>query len=249
MRGRGAEAEREQNPLRKKWVQHSICRVRFETARSKPSLSSRNGRSACVRSASAPRPRGSGAGMSKSARLHSATAPRMCERSLNGNKCRYKSRRNPPPLIEHLAPVSLWAKTEWSYVHTCAGRLRSGGGWILTFPLRYRGYVHTYAERTRSGAAISWGQWWFGARGFEADAANWVLDPFLAERILLPLRLLSATAHVWTHVMICVEANFPSASARVRTRMCERTFRTCWSPGTPFKQRLSKPTSGHWGFL
>ena len=36
----------------------------------------------------------------------------------------------------------------------------------------------------------------FGARGFEADAANWVLDPFLAERILLPLCLRSATAHV-----------------------------------------------------
>ena len=27
----------------------------------------------------------------------------------------------------------------------------------------------------------------------------------------------SATAHVWTHVMICVEANFPPASARVRS--------------------------------
>ena len=53
-------------------------RVRFETARSKPSLSSRNGRSA-------PRTRGSGAGMSKSSRLRSATAPRMCERSLMQN--------------------------------------------------------------------------------------------------------------------------------------------------------------------
>ena len=74
------------------------------------------------------------------------------------------------------------------------------------------------------GSAISWGQWWFGARGFEADAANWVLDPFLAERFLLPLRHRSATAHVWTHVMICVEANFPPASARARPRMCERTF-------------------------
>ena len=85
MRGRRAEAEQEQNPLRKKWVQHPICRVRFETARSKPSLSSRNGRSARVRSASAPRmckhTHGSGAGMSKSARLRHATAPRMCERS------------------------------------------------------------------------------------------------------------------------------------------------------------------------
>ena len=44
-----------------------------ETARSKPSLSSRNGRSTPV----------SGAGMSKSARLRSATVPRMCERSFN----------------------------------------------------------------------------------------------------------------------------------------------------------------------
>ena len=51
MRGRGAGAEREQKPLRKKWVQHPIYRTRFETARSKPSLSSRNGRSARVRSA------------------------------------------------------------------------------------------------------------------------------------------------------------------------------------------------------
>ena len=74
------------------------------------------------------------------------------------------------------------------------------------------------------GSAISWGQWWFGARGFEADAAIWVLDPFLAVRFLPPLRHRSATAHVWTHVMICVEANFPPASARARPRMCERTF-------------------------
>ena len=43
-------------------------------------------------------------------------------------------------------------------------------------------------------------------------------------RILLPLRLRSASAHVWTHVVICVEANFPPASARVRPGMCERTF-------------------------
>ena len=106
----------------------------------------------------------------------------------------------------HLCPLG----DVLSYVHTSAGRLRSGGGWILTFPLRYRGYVHTYA----GGSAISWGQWWFGARGFEADAANWVLDPFLAERILLPLRLRFATGHVWTHVMICVEAIFPPTSAR-----------------------------------
>ena len=59
------------------------------------------------------------------------------------------------------------------------------------------------------------------------DAAIWVLDPFLAERFLLPLRLRSATAHVWTHVMISVETNFPpasAASARAHPRMCERTL-------------------------
>ena len=80
-------------------------------------------------------------------------------------------------------------------------------------------------------SAISRGQWWFGARGFEGGAVNWVLDPFLAERFLLPLRLRSATAHVWTHVLICVEANFPPAPARARPRMCERTFRkmTWWN--------------------
>ena len=72
------------------------------------------------------------------------------------------------------------------------------------------------------GSTISWGQWWFKACGFEADAANWVLDPFLAERFLLPLRHRSATAHVWTHVMICVEANLPPASARacVNVALC-----------------------------
>ena len=57
-------------------------------------------------------------------------------------------------------------------------------------------------------SAIYWGQRWFWARGFEADAEKWVLDPFVAERILLPLRLRSVTAYVWTHVMICVEPIF-----------------------------------------
>ena len=57
----------------------------------------------------------------------------------------------------------------------------------------------------------------FEARGFEADAENWVLDSFVEERILLPIRLRSANAYVWSYVMICVEANFPPASARVRS--------------------------------
>ena len=58
-------------------------------------------------------------------------------------------------------------------------------------------------------SAISWGQRWFGARSFEADAENWVLEPFVAEWILL------CSAYVWTHVMICAEANFPPACVNV----------------------------------
>ena len=79
MRGRGAEAEREQKLLRKKWVQHPIYRARFETARSKPSLSSRNGRSA-------PRPLRVCVNIPGVAEREyqnpPASAPRMCERSL-----------------------------------------------------------------------------------------------------------------------------------------------------------------------
>ena len=125
------------------------------------------------------------------------------------------------------------------------------GGTCLFLPIKLRSHMRgTIAERRQAdfdipaplpqvcshirdadpgGSAISWGQRWFGARGFEADVENWVLDPFVAERILLPLLLSSATVYVWTHVMICVEANFPPASP---LRMCERTFRPvmtwCW---------------------
>ena len=48
-------------------------------------------------------------------------------------------------------------------------------------------------------------------RGFKEDAENWVLGPFLNEQIL-PC---SATAHVWSHVMIFVEANFLPAFSHV----------------------------------
>ena len=81
MRGRWAEAEGGQNPLRNKWVQHPIFHIRFET---------RSPNHLCPQEmadppASPPRmsghTRAGGAGMSKSARLPSATTPRMCERS------------------------------------------------------------------------------------------------------------------------------------------------------------------------
>ena len=83
IRGHGAEGERKQNPLCNKWVQHPIFHVRFETACSKPPFFPQE---MADPSMSAPRmcehTRGSGVGMSKSARLHSATALRICERSL-----------------------------------------------------------------------------------------------------------------------------------------------------------------------
>ena len=101
-----------------------------------------------------------------------------------------------------------------------AERSRSGRGAVAERSRSGRGAV---AERSRSGrgadagrSAISRGQWWFGARGFEAGAANWVLDPFLAERILLPLRLRSATAHVWTHVRVRFHLRGAVTTARSR---------------------------------
>ena len=75
MHGRGAEAEREQNPLRKKWVQHPIFHVCFETCSQEMADPPASAPRMCEHN------RGSGAGMSKSARLRSATTPRMCERS------------------------------------------------------------------------------------------------------------------------------------------------------------------------
>ena len=108
-----------------------------------------------------------------------------------------------------------------SYVHICAERLQSGDGRVLTFLLRYRGYVHTYAERTRSGRGrichflrtkMVWSALVRSGRG------KLGVGSLAAERILLPLRLRPATAYKWTHVMICVEANFSPASAHFRPR-------------------------------
>ena len=104
-----------------------------------------------------------------------------------------------------------------SYVHICTEWLRSGDGWILTFPLRYHGYVHTYAEWKRSVRradlpflehkdglehAVSKRTWKIGC---------WthLLQSGFCSR--------SAAAYVWTHVMICVGANFPPTSACVRS--------------------------------
>ena len=113
-----------------------------------------------------------------------------------------------------------------TFTHARGGCGAEAGGFWNSRSATVGMFTHTRSGRgaDAGGSAISWGQWWFGARGFDADAANWVLDPFLAERFLLPLRHRSATAHVWTHVMICVEANFPPASARARPRKCERTL-------------------------
>ena len=63
------------------------------------------------------------------------------------------------------------------------------------------------------GSAIFWGQRCFGACVFKVDVKNWVLDPFVAERILLPLRLHSMTACVnacndlcWSQFSACIRS-------------------------------------------
>ena len=66
------------------------------------------------------------------------------------------------------------------------------------------------------GSAISWGQRWFGARGLEADAENWVLDPFVAEQILLPLR---------DHA--CVNACYDLCWSQFSTRLRPHPRRAC----------------------
>ena len=113
-----------------------------------------------------------------------------------------------------------WFYKIWqlSYVHTCAERLRSGDGWILTFPLRYCGYVHTYAMQTQADLPF------LGDKdGLERAVSKWTRKIGCWTHLLRSrFCSRSATAYVWTHVMICVEANFPPASV---PRMCERTLR------------------------
>ena len=91
------------------------------------------------------------------------------------------------------------------------------------------------------GSAISWGQRWFGARSFEADAENWVLDPFVVERILLPLRDLTnlkldlhppgvnelkiwastvSTSDTWTGMLATTDVHLSLWDIWVRSRNC-----------------------------
>ena len=73
-------------------------------------------------------------------------------------------------------------------------KLRSHMRWAVAEQIRADFYIPaplprvcSHIRRADAGeSAISWRHWWFGAHGFEADAENWVLDPFLVERILLP---------------------------------------------------------------
>ena len=74
---------------------------------------------------------------------------RQTETSTNQNVDRPKRRQTETSTNQNVDTLKL-QHNSLSYVHTCAERLWSGGGWILIFPLRYRGYVHTYAERTRA---------------------------------------------------------------------------------------------------
>ena len=105
---------------------------------------------------------------------------------------------------------------------------RRRDGFDIPAPLpRVCSYIH---GADAGGSAISKQQRWFGARGFEAEAENWVLDPFLAKQILLPPPLRDRVCVM--HLMICVEANFPPAST---PRMCEHTF----SPIVEWQNMLS----------
>ena len=65
------------------------------------------------------------------------------------------------------------------------------------------------------GSVISWGQRWFAARGFEADAENWVLDPFVAPAPP-PLR-----------DRVCVNACNDLCWSQFSTRLRPRQLRSC----------------------
>ena len=66
------------------------------------------------------------------------------------------------------------------------------------------------------GSDISWGQRWLGPRSFEVDAENWVLDPFVAVRILLPLR-----------DRVCVNACNDLCWSQFSARLHPRPLRAC----------------------
>ena len=114
-----------------------------------------------------------------------------------------------------------------SYVHTCAGRLRSGGGRILTFPLRYRGYVHTYAERTWSG------------RGR--------ICHFLRTIMVWSARFRSGRGKLGVGPISC-GADFAPAPPPLRDRACVNTCNDlCWSQ---FSARLRpRPPAHVWTYL
>ena len=175
--------------------------------------------------------------MSKSTRLCYTTAPRICERSFK--------------LSSH-TPGAVAGR----FLHSCSARSKSARLCSATAPhicersFKQRSLMPgAVAERRRAdfdipvpqpqvcshvcavdtgGSAISLGQRWFGVCGFEENAENWVLGPFVAERILLTLRHRSATTYVWTHVMICVGANFPPASDRFRSAHVWTYLNDCW---------------------
>ena len=114
-----------------------------------------------------------------------------------------------------------------SYVHTCAGRLRSGGGRILTFPLRYRGYVHTYAKRTRGG------------RGR--------ICHFLRTMMVWSARFRSGRGKLGVGPISC-GAVFAPAPPPLRDRACVNTCNDlCWSQ---FSARLRpRPPAHVWTYL
>ena len=76
---------------------------------------------------------------------------------------------------------------------------------ILTFPLRHRGYVHTYAGRTRTDLPFPEDK-----DGSERTVSKRVRKIGCWTHLLRSgFCSRTAIAHVWTHAMIWVEANFP----------------------------------------
>ena len=157
MRGRGAEAERGQNLLRKKWVQrtpnHRCPQEMADPPASAPGM--------CEHT------RGSGAGMSKSTRLRSTTAPRMCERSFTlVNRILHgpgKTEALMHMLTSKHFPYSWWChqvETFSALLAVCAGNSPVTGEFPAQRPVTRSFDVFFDLQLNKQLSRKSWG-WWF----------------------------------------------------------------------------------------
>ena len=131
--------------------------------------------------------------------------------------------------------ITTWYLKVCSYIHEVVAGRRGVDFDISTWLLRASTHIGGWmAEHLEWICHVCEGRSRIGVRGFKADTENWMFDQFLAKRILLPLHFCFATAYVWTHVMIYVEANFPLRPSASALRICECTlmliiFVTSWS--------------------